>query len=508
MDPLGARARTAVLAVRGCSRPGAYSTFRRLEVENFLQDHRRNLWFCLAVFFLLFTGSVHAAQTGATRTFTVQEAVNFALQNYPAVRAALESYNAARAGVGVAKTNYLPRIDSVYQGNRGTRNSVLGVLLPQFPNVLTGTQGTVLAPSNKTFWASGGGVLFSWEPFDFGYRRSQVRAAQSTATRTSAEVTLTRLGVATVVTDASLAVLADAQRVQASQADVDRRTVFAKSVHALVDARLRPGADASRADAELAAARTQLILAQETLQIAGGQLATVLGLAGTQVEIEPGPFLQIPPEKIWEETSVTGNPAAVVEQRKIQEVEARMSILNHAYYPHFTLEGLTSARGSGENSKGNVAPGFNGLGADVHNWAAGLTVSLPVLDFFSLHERKKVEAANRRREQALYDLTVQNLTGQLEQARATLEGARRVAQNTPIELQASRESEAQARARFQAGVGTIVDVAEAQRLLVQAEIDDSLARLSIWRALADVAAAEGDMQPMLNLAAGAQTGAP
>lgn len=135
-------------------------------------------------------------------------------------------------------------------------------------------------------------------------------------------------------------------------------------------------------------------------------------------------------------------------------------------------------------------------------------MSLPVLDFFSLHERKKVEAANRRREQALYDLTVQNLTGQLEQARATLEGARRVAQNTPIELQASRESEAQARARFQAGVGTIVDVAEAQRLLVQAEIDDSLARLSIWRALADVAAAEGDMQPMLNLAAGAQTGAP
>lgn len=476
------------------------------EETDFLRATIRKLLILPFVFCFLCIPSAPAAQT--PKTFTVQQAVAFALQNYPAVRAALEAYNAAQAGVGAAKTNYLPRLDAVWQGNRGTRNSVLGVLLPQFPNILTGTQGTVLPPSDKTFWASGGGVLLSWEPFDFGYRRSQVKAAESIAGRTAAQVDLTRLGVATAVADASLAVLADEQRVQASQADVDRRTVFAKSVHALVDARLRPGADASRADAELAAARTQLILAQETLTVASGQLATVLGIAGTTVEIQTGPFLRIPPDHIWEEPALAVHPAAIVEQKRIQEIQSRISVLNHSYYPHFTLEGLTSARGSGENSKGNVAPGFNGLGADIHNWSAGLTVSLPVLDFFSLRERKKAEIANRRREQALYDQTIQTLTGQEGTARATLDGARRVAQNTPIELDASRQSEAQARARFQAGVGTIVDVAEAQRLLVQAEIDDSLARLSIWRALADLSAAEGNIQPLLDLADQVEKGAP
>lgn len=458
---------------------------------------------CLLYVFILLISShyIFAAQASApqTKVFTVRQAVDYALANYPAVRAALESYNAAKAGVGVAFTNYLPRVDALYQGARGTRNSVLGVLLPQFPTILTGTQGTVLPPSNRAFWVSGAGALFSWEPFDFGYRRSELRSAQSTARRTGAQVTLTRLGVATAVTDASLAVLADEQRVKASQADVDRRTVFAQSVHALVNARLRPGADASRADAELAAARTQLILAQERQQVDLAALSELLGISGTLVEIQPGPFLEIPPERIWAETPLTNHPAAVVEQRRIQEVQSRISVLNHAYYPHFTLEALDSARGSGENSKGEAAPGFNGLGADVHNWEAGLNVSIPVFDFASIHERRKVELANRRREQALFDQTLQNLTGQLETARVTLEGARRVAQNTPIELQASRDSEAQARARFQAGVGTIVDVAEAQRLLVQAEIDDSLARLAIWRALADVAAAEGDLTPFFNL---------
>ncbi|MGH9354477.1 MAG: TolC family protein, partial [Terriglobia bacterium] len=181
------------------------------------------------------------------KLFTVQQAVDYALGNYPAVRASLERYNAARAAVGLARTSYLPLVDGVWQGDRGTRNSVLGVLLPQFPTIMTGTQGTVLPLSDRAYWVSGMGVLFSWEPFTFGYRRALLRSAHATESRTSAQITLTRLGVASAVANAGLALLANEQRVRASQADVDRRTVFARSVHALVDARLRPGADASRA---------------------------------------------------------------------------------------------------------------------------------------------------------------------------------------------------------------------------------------------------------------------
>ncbi|MGH9376315.1 MAG: hypothetical protein ACRD1J_09155, partial [Terriglobia bacterium] len=83
-----------------------------------------------------------ATQNPPTLTMTVPQAVRYALTHYPAVRASLESYNAARSGVGLAKTNYLPNVNGVWQGDRGTRNSVLGVLLPQFPTILTGTQGT------------------------------------------------------------------------------------------------------------------------------------------------------------------------------------------------------------------------------------------------------------------------------------------------------------------------------------------------------------------------------
>ena len=44
---------------------------------------------------------------------------------------------------------------------------------------------------------------------------------------------------------------------------------------------------------------------------------------------------------------------------------------------------------------------------------------------------------------------------------------------------------------------TIDDVAEAQRLLTQSEIDDALARLGVWRGLLGIATAAGDIQPFV-----------
>ena len=75
-----------------------------------------------------------------------------------------------------------------------------------------------------------------------------------------------------------------------------------------------------------------------------------------------------------------------------------------------------------------------------------------------------------------------------------------MAQNTPIQLAAAVASVEQATARYKAGLATIVEVAEAQRLLAQAETDDGLAKLGIWRARLALAAAQGDLGPFLRVA--------
>ena len=89
------------------------------------------------------------------------------------------------------------------------------------------------------------------------------------------------------------------------------------------------------------------------------------------------------------------------------------------------------------------------------------------------------------------------MTAQWNRAVATLNGARRVALNTPVQVSSARTATQQATARYQAGLATIAEVADAQRLLTQAEIDDALARLSVWRALLEIATAAGDVTPFI-----------
>ena len=81
-----------------------------------------------------------------------------------------------------------------------------------------------------------------------------------------------------------------------------------------------------------------------------------------------------------------------------------------------------------------------------------------------------------------------------------VQAARAVAANTPVQLAAAQQSEAQARARYQAGLASIVEVADAQSLLAQAEVQDQLARIDVWRALLAQAAAHGTLAPFLSLA--------
>ncbi len=462
----------------------------------------------VSVLLLLFCPALLAqGEKPANRTFTLEEAVNFALKNYPAVRAALEQVSAARAGVTLARTSYLPRADMLWQSNRATRNNIFGLLLPQ--SIIPPISGPVLpSTSNDSVWGSGAGILFSWEPFDFGYRRASVGVARAAQGRATAEASLTRLDVTVAAADAFLTLVAAQERIQAAQADVERRQVLADSVRVLVASQLRPGADASRADAELAAARIQLVQAQEAERVSRAALATILGIAGTEVKIEAGPLLQLPPEAPAPSTAITAHPLAVVEKSRIDEATARSQVLDRSYFPRLNFQSAVSGRGSGANVNGSTAMGLNGQGLERTNWAVGLTVAFPLFDFASIRARKKIEASNERQEAARYDQAIQDLTGQLEKARAAWEGARQVAENTPVQLRAAHDTETQSRARYQAGLATIVEVADAQRLLVQAEIDDSLAKLNVWRGLASIAAAEGSLQPFLQFLRSTTPGGP
>jgi outer membrane protein len=453
-----------------------------------------------AILFLLLCKATPAQTPSAeqAKVFTLEQAVDFALKNYPAVRASLERVRAAEAGIGLARTNYLPRADVLWQANRATDNNITGLLLPQ--SVIPPITGPVtLSPSNQSAWGSAAGLLFSWEPLDFGYRGAKVNAARATRNRTNAEASLTRLDVSIATINAYMTLLAAEQTSRAAEADMQRREEFARAVHVLVENQLRPGADASRSDADLARARVNLARAQQQDAISRAFLADILGIADSRVEIQESGLLGGVPGSSPEVAPVSANPAAKVQQARVEESRSQVHILDRSYYPKLYLQSLVAGRGSGVDPTGKFVGGTEGLAPDRSNWATGVMMTFPVFDIFAIRSKKAIESANERAEEAHYDQAIQDLTGQLRKAQASLEGARKIAENTPLELEAAHSTETQVRARYQAGLATLVDVSDAESLLVQAEIDDALARLAVWQNLASVAAAQGDLTPFLQL---------
>ena len=437
------------------------------------------------------------AQTPAPPAgMTLAQAVEGALRNYPSIRVSQEQINAAAAQIQLARTAYLPRIDLLAQANRATRNNVFGLLLPQ--STIPSMSGPVLGTNNMgTAWGSAIGGLVTWEPFDFGLREANVTAATAARTQQEAALKRTQFEVAVAAADAYVTLIAAQETVRAAQAGVDRAEVLSRTIGALVNTQLRSGADQSRADAELAAARTQVIQARQAVDVSRANLSRFVGIEPAQIAVSAPRLLQPPPQPPVPALDTTANPLSVEQNAVVEQVRSRLKILERSYFPRFYLQGAAYARGTGADVNGTNLGGLNGLAPTTQNVALGLTVTFPVMDRASIRAREAEQSANLRAESARYQQIATDLKARWNAAVATLAGARNVAANTPIQVTAARTATEQATARYQSGLGNIDAVAEAQRLLAQAEIDDALARLAVWRGLLGIAVAAGDLQPFL-----------
>jgi outer membrane protein TolC len=448
-------------------------------------------------FLLIFViGRNLRAQGPPAHPLALGEAIDYALAHYPAVLAALEQVESARSGVALARTSYLPQLNPIYQANRATQNQVNGIFLPSTiaPSII----GPVQPYSGTSFWNTQAGALFSWEPVDFGLRRAAVDQARSAEHKSDADVELTRLQVASATGGYFLNLVIAQQVVMAAKADVERWQVFDSTVQVLVQHELRPGADGSRADAELAMARTRLFQAQATEQQAQAILASLMGAAGASIQVEPHPLLGSPPVDSLPASPPAAHPWARDQQASVEELRAKERVINHTDYPRFFVQSEAFARGSGVNPDGTNAGGVKGLGLDRANWVAGISVVFPDLfDFSARRDQKRMAEAQERSQEARYRQTLQDLTGQVAAAQAAYQAAVQIAQNTPIALNAARQAETQARARYQSGLTNLVEVAEAEGLLAQAERDDAVARIGAWRGLFGVAVAQGNLDSFL-----------
>jgi outer membrane protein TolC len=240
-----------------------------------------------------------------------------------------------------------------------------------------------------------------------------------------------------------------------------------------------------------------LVQAQEALDVSLATLAQFVGGDPAQLAVSAGGLLRLPPETKPGTQNTAANPVAVEQSAVVEQARAQLRALERTYFPRFSLQGAAYSRGTGAELDGQRSGGLNGLAPNVQDYAIGFSVMFPILDLPALHAREAAQTATIREQVAKSEQIAVDLRAQWNRAVAAFNGARRIAGNTPIQVAAARMATDQATARYKAGLANIDELAEAQRLLTQAEIDDVLARLGIWRGLLGIAAAAGDIEPFV-----------
>jgi outer membrane protein len=166
--------------------------------------------------------------------------VERAREHYPSVAVSRSQVEAAAAGIRLARTSYRPRLDSIAQVNRATRNNLYGMLLMQ-PVISPISGPPVEETSTASVFGSAVGCSSTGSRSTFGLRRAKVELAESARRRTDAAVVSSQFeagdGGGRCVSDHS----GGARDREGGPGRRRAQPVWLTVVQALVRAELRPG---------------------------------------------------------------------------------------------------------------------------------------------------------------------------------------------------------------------------------------------------------------------------
>jgi outer membrane protein len=376
----------------------------------------------------------------AAESLTLDEAVTAALKNHPQAVEARENLNGAEARTGQALANYYPQINITADWSRGRSFFVVK------ESVLNADVNTDALYLKQTI-------------YDFGRTSGAVEAARGNSAAAAEALAVTRQDLAFRVRSAFYVLLAAEKQVIATRETVGARDVVLRQAQEFFTQGIRSKVDVARSEANLFAAKTILIRAENNLEIARIELASAMGLPslGDRSLVEPSASQTLFPDRSQAQQEAFTNRAELKQLTALQKsAAATLKTAKSGYLP--TLSGTASVGYADRDfpPHGNV-------------WAVGLNLTVPLFSGFSTVEQVKEAGASLRAVEAQRNNQRLQIVKDVESAWFNVREATARMASTDKEVAATAESRALAMGRYQEGVGSIIEVTDAQSQALDAE---------------------------------------
>ena len=431
------------------------------------------------------------------RKITLPEALAFARTHQPAVRAALARVQEEKANAEVPRAQYYPLVGITGQLLGGTTNnttaSYLNTPFVDLPRI-GGTPGATndsasFKPHASTLAAVGG----AQELFDFGRIAAQAAAADAQVTVAGHGAERVTLDIELNVEEAFYAVHAAKAILQASEDAYARSLVHRDFARAGVKSGLRSPIELTRAEADLSRFDTARIRARGGVAASWAVLAAAVGWPDLMLDTSdeaPAPA-SLPALSQALQLANDRDPRLKEAISRLRSQELQTRAIGALLRPDIQLSATLSGRAGGADPSNGMVPAGSGFVPNVPNWDAALVFSWPLLDP-TINARQRASRAAEDVQRAEIDSVHQEVVAAVERAYVDVAVARDALPSLEHELEAARANYAQADARFKAGLGTSVELADAEALRTDAEIrlaigtfDLAKARAAFGRAIAE-----------------------
>lgn len=400
---------------------------------------------------------VTAAETATPGklTLTMQRAVEIAEKQNPTARQARAAAEAAAGRVDLAKIAQRPTLSVA--GTLGAGNKIPRPCDATNPN--SPTCGGFFSLQEST----GLSATASWRIYDFGLTRANVHAAEANAEASSAGIGTTTLDIRTDVELAYLEAVARGRLILVAQATVKSEEAHLDQAKRFVAAQAHDPIEVQQAQARAANAKSALAQAQSNEAVALANLRAAIGwldpTRSPAVDSSwPTPSDQEPPDLAGLVATARKNrPEIVAADKQIAASEASLDAAHAERRPILSAQASTA-----------WSPGTSDWSPQP-TWQAGLTLSWLAWD--AGRSRADVRVANANRESAIAsrDALLVSLTSALEAARSQIVANRANVQASNEAVVAAQAELKLAEARYAQGLGSQIELADAQTAVTTAE---------------------------------------
>ncbi len=377
------------------------------------------------------------------KLLTIEDAVRIGLENHPRIRQANERILSQQAIVGQQTSAYYPTVSLSNQYETGQRTTV----------------GNERASEGYSSQFS-----FNQTLYNFGKREGNVQASRETLGAVQQDYATTNQDIILSIKQAYYVYLGAQAIVVVRKDTVRNRELLVRQARGFFEVGTRARIDVARAEANLYTAQADLIAAENGVKIAWVTLRNAMGSPRLpeQLVAEDSPEVEL-------SMNLAGARNVAYETRtELKSFEALrrasdqlIATARRGHLPDVLFE-ANWGRVSGESDQRNTFP----LRA---NWSVGLSLNIPIFDGFRTTYRVDETLHNYYNLKAQEEDRRQLIALEVEQAYLrVVETQERIRANESA-AKASKENLDLAQGRYQVGVGSIIEVTDAETLYTDAQ---------------------------------------